>query len=132
LQAALNARIVSPLRAPGDGPCGQLLNLHSLASDAGVTDPTARAWIDVLEASFIVRRLQPWHANIGKRLVKSPKLYFCDTALAAWLIGIDEEQQLATHPLRGALFENLVVMEFVEHAANRGEPAASARCWATG
>jgi uncharacterized protein len=89
-----------------------------------VTDPTARAWIDVLEASFIVRRLQPWHANIGKRLVKSPKLYFCDTALAAWLIGIHEEEQLAAHPLRGPLFENLVMMEFVKHAANRGEPAA--------
>jgi uncharacterized protein len=106
------------------GRVGQLLNLHGLAADAGVTDPTARAWIDVLEASFIVRRLQPWHANIGKRLVKSPKLYFCDTALAAWLIGIHEEEQLAVHPLRGPLFENLVVMEFVKHAANRGEPAA--------
>jgi uncharacterized protein len=106
------------------GRVGQLLNLHGLAADAGVTDPTARAWIDVLEASFIVRRLQPWHANIGKRLVKSTKLYFCDTALAAWLIGIHEEQQLATHPLRGPLFENLVMMEFVKHAANRGEPAA--------
>ncbi len=106
------------------GRVGQLLNLHGLAADAGITDPTARAWIDVLEASFIVRRLQPWHANIGKRLVKSSKLYFCDTALAAWLIGIHEEEQLATHPLRGALFENLVVMEFVKHAANRGEPPA--------
>jgi uncharacterized protein len=106
------------------GRVGQLLNLHGLAADAGVADPMARAWIDVLEASFIVRRLQPWHANIGKRLVKSQKLYFCDTALAAWLIGINEEEQLVAHPLRGALFENLVVMEFVKHAANRGEPPA--------
>lgn len=106
------------------GRVGQLLNLHSLAADAGVTDPTARAWIGLLEASFIVRLLPPWFANIGKRLTKSPKLYFCDTALAAWLIGINEQSQLATHPLRGALFENLVVMEFVKHAANRGEPVA--------
>jgi uncharacterized protein len=106
------------------GRVGQLLNLHGLAADAGVTDPTARAWIDVLEASFIVRRLQPWHANIGKRLVKSPKFYVCDTALAAWLVGIHEEEQLAAHPLRGPLFENLVVMEFIKHAANRGDPAA--------
>jgi predicted AAA+ superfamily ATPase len=106
------------------GRVGQVLNLHGLASDAGVSDPTARAWVDLLEASFVVRRLQPWFANIGKRLVKSPKLYFCDTALAAWLIGIHEEGQLAAHPLRGALFENLVVMEFVKHAANRGQPQA--------
>ena len=106
------------------GRVGQLLNLHNLAADAGVTDPTARAWIGLLEASFIVRLLPPWFANIGKRLTKSPKLYFCDTALAAWLIGINQASQLATHPLRGALFENLVVMEFVKQAANRGEPIA--------
>lgn len=106
------------------GRVGQLLNLHSLAADAGVTDPTARAWIGLLEASYIVRLLPPWFANIGKRLTKSPKLYFCDTALAAWLIGINQQSQLATHPLRGPLFENLVVMEFVKHAANRGEPVA--------
>lgn len=102
------------------GRVGQVLNLHGLAADAGVSDPTARAWVDLLEASFIARRLQPWFANIGKRLIKSPKLYFTDTALAAWLIGIHEESQLAVHPLRGALFENLVVMEFVKHAAHRG------------
>jgi predicted AAA+ superfamily ATPase len=106
------------------GRVGQVLNLHGLASDAGVSDPTARAWIGLLEASFIVRRLAPWFANIGKRLMKSPKLYFCDTALAAWLIGIQEEGQLASHPLRGSLFENLVVMEFVKHAANRGQAPA--------
>ena len=106
------------------GRVGQLLNLHSLAADAGVSDPTARAWVGLLEASYIVRLLPPWFANIGKRLTKSPKLYFCDTALATWLIGIHTEAQLATHPLRGPLFENLVVMEFVKHALNRGEPVA--------
>ena len=81
-------------------------------------------YLDVLVDTMMVRRLGPHLANVGKRLVKSTKLYFCDTALAAWLIGIHEEEQLAAHPLRGALFENLVVMEFVKHAANRGEPAA--------
>jgi uncharacterized protein len=102
------------------GRVGQVLNLHSLAADAGVSDPTARAWVDLLEASFIAWRLPPWFANIGKRLIKSPKLYFTDTALAAWLVGIQEESQLASHPLRGALFENLAVMEFFKHALHQG------------
>ena len=104
------------------GRVAQLLNLHALASDAGVSDPTARAWLSLLEASFIVRRVEPWFANLGKRLVKAPKLYFCDVGLACWLIGITDESQLATHPLRGALFENLVVMEFVKHALHHGQP----------
>jgi uncharacterized protein len=106
------------------GRVGQLLNLHALAADAGVSDPTARSWMSVLEAGYVVRLLPPWFANIGKRLTKSAKLYFCDTALAAWLIGIREEGQVATHPLRGALFENLVVMEFFKHWLNQGEVPA--------
>ncbi len=102
------------------GRVGQVLNVHSLAADVGVSDHTARAWLSALEASYIVRLLQPWFANIGKRLIKAPKVYFCDTGLAAWLIGIQHEEQLASHPLRGALFENLVVMEFVKHAVHHG------------
>jgi predicted AAA+ superfamily ATPase len=102
------------------GRVGQVLNLHSLASDVGISGHTARAWISLLEASYVVRLLSPWFANIGKRLVKSPKLYFCDTGLAAWLVGITEERQLASHPLRGLLFENLIVMEFVKHAFHHG------------
>lgn len=102
------------------GRVGQLLNLQSLASDVGVSGHTAKAWIGLLEASFVVRRLEPWFVNLGKRLVKTPKLYFCDTGLAASLIGITDERQLASHPLRGALFENLVVMEFVKHALHDG------------
>ena len=105
------------------GRTGQILNLASLAGDVGVSGHTARAWLGLLEASFVVRLLTPWFANIGKRLVKAPKLYFCDVGLAAWLIGITEERQVATHPLRGALFETLVVMEFVKHALHHGEPA---------
>jgi uncharacterized protein len=99
-----------------------VLNLHSLAADVGVSDHTARAWVSLLEASYIVRLLPPWFANIGKRLIKSPKLYFVDTGLAAWLMGITSEEQLNAHPLRGHLFENLVVMEFVKHTLNHGLP----------
>ncbi|MBE7419292.1 MAG: ATP-binding protein [Ideonella sp.] len=102
------------------GRVGQVLNLHSLGNDVGVSDHTARAWLSLLEASFVVQLLPPWFANIGKRLIKSPKLYFCDTGLAAWLIGIQREEQLASHPLRGSLFENLVVMEFVKQAVHSG------------
>jgi uncharacterized protein len=106
------------------GRSAQLLNLQSLAADVGISGHTAKAWLGLLETSFIVRRLEPWFINLGKRLVKTPKLYFCDTGLAAWLIGITHESQLATHPLRGALFENLVVMEFVKHALHAGQRCA--------
>lgn len=103
------------------GRVGQVLNVHSLAADAGVSDRTARDWLSVLEASHLVWLLPPWHENLGKRLTKSHKLYFCDVGLATWLIGITQAAQLPSHPLRGALFENLVVMEFVKHALHRGE-----------
>ena len=103
------------------GRVGQVLNLHSLAADTGVSDPTARQWLSLLETSFVVHLLPPWFANLGKRLTKSPKLYFCDVGLAAWLMGVNHESQLASHPLRGNLFENLIVMEFVKHAEHRGE-----------
>ena len=103
------------------GRVGQVLNVHSLAADAGVADRTARDWLSVLEASHLVWLLPPWHENLGKRLTKAHKLYFCDVGLATWLIGITQAAQLLSHPLRGALFENLVVMEFVKHALHRGE-----------
>ena len=103
------------------GRVGQVLNVHSLAADAGVSDRTARDWISVLEASHLVWLLPPWHGNLGKRLTKAHKLYFCDVGLATWLVGITQAPQLSSHPLRGALFENLVVMEFVKHALHRGE-----------
>ncbi len=103
------------------GRCGQLLNLSSLADDVGISQKTAREWITVLEASYIVFLLQPYYANIGKRLVKTPKLYFYDTGLAAWLCGIENESQVATHPLRGSLFENTVVMEALKFRYNRGK-----------
>ena len=105
------------------GRVGGLLNLHSLAVDAGISDPTAREWMALLETSYVVYLLQPWFENLGKRLIKAPKLYFYDTGLAAWLMGLREQDQLAVHPLRGNLFENLVVTEFLKHYEHRGERA---------
>jgi len=102
------------------GRVGQLLNLQSLGNDAGVSHTTARHWLSVLEASFIAFELEPFHANLSKRLVKSPKLYFYDVGLATYLLGIETPQQIATHPLRGALFENLVVVEALKHRFNLG------------
>ena len=102
------------------GRIGQLLNLHSLGNDAGISHPTARHWINVLEASFVVFQLRPYHPNVSKRLIKSPKLYFYDVGLAAWLLGIDRPEHLGAHPLRGALFENLVIAEVMKHCENAG------------
>ena len=103
------------------GRSGQLLNLSSLATDCGITHNTARAWISVLEASYIVFLLQPHHANFNKRMIKSPKLYFHDTGLLCWLLGIQASGQLASHPLRGAIFETWAVGELRKAYLNRGE-----------
>lgn len=99
---------------------GQLLNLSSLASDCGITHNTAKAWLSVLEASYILFFLPPHFRNFNKRLIKSPKLYFHDTGLASWLLGIQEKRQLETHSLRGALFETWVVAELLKGRYNRG------------
>ena len=103
------------------GRTAQLLNYSTLASDCGVSQPTAKAWLSILEASFILFRLPPFHANLGKRLVKMPKLHFYDTGLVCWLIGIRTPEQLRTHPLRGPIFETWVVSEIVKHRTNLGE-----------
>lgn len=99
---------------------GQILNLSNLANDCGITHNTAKAWISVLEASYIVYLLQPHHKNFNKRLIKSPKLYFLDTGLAAYLLGIENETQLTTHAARGALFESWVVSELLKYRLNAG------------
>ena len=104
------------------GRTGQLLNATALAGEAGVSHSTARAWLSVLEASDLVHLLPPYHRNFGKRLVKSPKLYFVDVGLACWLLGVRSTEVLALHPLRGALFETLVVGEFLKARHNRGLP----------
>jgi len=100
------------------GRCGQVLNLSSFGGEAGVSHNTAKAWLSILRASFIVFLLQPYHKNYNKRLVKSPKLYFYDTGLASRLLGITAPEQLATHPLRGAIFENFVVSETMKKFHN--------------
>jgi predicted AAA+ superfamily ATPase len=102
---------------------GQLLNFSALANDCGISHVTAREWLTVLEASYVLFLLRPYHRNFGKRLVKSPKLYFLDTGLAAWLLGIRDAGSLNTHAQRGALFETLVVSEFVKRSFNAGQPA---------
>ena len=100
--------------------CGQLLNLNAVANDLGVAQTTARDWLAVLEASYIAFRLPPYHSNFGKRLVKTPKLYFHDTGLAAWLLGITDVAALQFHPMRGALFENMAVVEYLKHCRQQG------------
>lgn len=104
------------------GRSGQLLSLSALASDSGVTHNTAKAWLSVLEASYLLFLLRPHHANFNKRLIKSPKLYFYDTGLLCWLLGIQEPAQLATHPLRGQIFETFVISELRKGFLNVGEP----------
>lgn len=105
------------------GRVGQLLNVSALASEAGITANTAKSWLAVLESSDLIHLLPPYFRNFGKRLVKMPKLYFLDTGLACWLLGIRSEDVLALHPMRGALFENWVVGEFIKARYNRGQPA---------
>jgi predicted AAA+ superfamily ATPase len=100
---------------------GQLLNLTSLGADCGLSANTAREWLSVLEASYLVTRLQPHHQNFGKRLVKSPKLYFLDVGLMAWLLGIRDANTLDTHAARGALFETFVVSELIKQRFNQSQ-----------
>jgi hypothetical protein len=102
------------------GRTAQLVNLSALAADCGVTHNTAKAWLSVLEASFIVLQLRPYFRNFGKRLVKTPKLYFVDPGLAAWLLDVREPEQLRAHPLRGALFETWAISELLKGRANAG------------
>ena len=105
------------------GRTGQLLNLSSLGNDAGVTHSTARAWLDLLQSSYIVHLLPPWFANTGKRLVKASKLYFHDVGLACWLLGLRSAAQVARDPLWGSLFENFVIMEAMKDRLNAGATA---------
>lgn len=103
------------------GRIGQLLNLSSLANECGVAVSTISTWISILEASYICYLLKPDHNNYAKRLVKTPKLYFYDTGLACSLLDIRSPEQVSTHFLRGGLFENLVINEFIKEAYNKGE-----------
>ncbi len=103
------------------GRTGQLLNLQSLGNDVGVSHTTARSWLTLLEASYVVFLLQPWHTNISKRQAKTPKLYFYDVGLAAYLLGAESKLHINRHPLRGNLFENMIVIEALKYRYHRGK-----------
>ena len=103
------------------GRIGQLLNMSSLAVETGVDVKTIGSWLSVLEMSFLVLRLHPYHRNYNKRIVKMPKLYFYDTGLALALMGVEEKEQVQIHPFRGAVFENLIVLEFFKKRLNAGK-----------
>jgi len=98
--------------------CGQLINFSELATATGVTHNTIKSWISVLEASYIVFTLKPFHNNFSKRLVKTPKLYFYDSGLLCWLLSIQNSQQLSFHPMRGGIFESFVISELIKQRFN--------------
>lgn len=98
---------------------GQLLNLNSLANDCGITQPTAKAWISLLESSYVIYLLQPYHKNFDKRVIKSPKLYFYDTGLLCHLLKIRDVEQIRLHSFKGNLFENMIISEMVKRNYHR-------------
>lgn len=102
------------------GRIGQLLNASSLGNEIGVSHNTIKHWLSILEASFIVYRLEPYFANVNKRIIKSPKYYFVDTGLACYLLGIENTEQLIRDPLRGQLVENMIVLECAKARINKG------------
>jgi predicted AAA+ superfamily ATPase len=103
------------------GRIGSECNISTLSNETGATTKTISSWLNILGASYIVYLLPPYYENIGKRLTKTPKIYFYDTGLATWLLGISDENQLQTHPSRGALFENLVINEMIKERYNKGK-----------
>ncbi|MBT5747885.1 MAG: DUF4143 domain-containing protein [Candidatus Marinimicrobia bacterium] len=102
------------------GRIGQLINYTSLSNDIGVSSTTIKNWISVLKASYVIYELPPYYENIRKRLVKSSKIYFTDIGLAAYLLDIRSASQLMRDPLRGGLYENLIILEFVKSETNKG------------
>ncbi|HNY44560.1 MAG: ATP-binding protein [Bacteroidota bacterium] len=103
------------------GRIGSLFNASELSSEVGVSVNTIKSWLSVLQASYIIKMLAPFYENMKKRLTKTPKLYFCDTGLACYLLGIETEQQLARDKMRGHLFENFIVMEAFKNRHNQGK-----------
>jgi predicted AAA+ superfamily ATPase len=102
------------------GRTGQILNLTSLSNDCGIDQKTVAAWLSVLQSSYVIYLLRPYHTNFSKRIVKTPKLYFYDTGVACSLLGIAKPDQLVTHAAKGALFENMVVSELLKQRFNAG------------
>lgn len=101
---------------------GQILNLSSLSNDCGISHSTAESWFNILEATYITTRIQPHYQNFSKRLIKSPKLYFYDTGLLSFLLGIKSPEELKTHSLRGAIMENWVATEIIKSQTNNHKP----------
>jgi len=102
------------------GRVGQVVNYSSLGNDAGVSSTTVKSWLSILTASFVVFELPPYLENISKRVIKSPKIYFTDPGLVSFLVGIETPEQAARDPLRGALYENLVILEVIKAKFNSG------------
>lgn len=102
------------------GRIGQVLNANSLSNELGVSSHTVKSWLSTLEASYLIFLLQPYHKNINKRLIKSPKLYFYDVGLAAYLLGLETHNQISRDPLYGSLFENLCISEMLKLRMNKG------------
>jgi len=102
------------------GRIGQVINYSSLAQDCDISHTTVKQWLTILEASYLVFFLQPFHQNFSKRLIKNPKLYFYDTGLACSLLGLEKEDQIDTHYLKGALYENIVILEVLKGRINQG------------
>ena len=103
------------------GQIGQILNYSTIGNACGIDHKTVQSWLSVLRTSHIVEILPPYHQNFKKRLIKSPKLYFKDTGIVSYLLGIEEPDQLRTHPLRGSLFENFVFTELLKQKRNQGK-----------
>jgi predicted AAA+ superfamily ATPase len=102
------------------GRAGQVLNMESLANDCGISSPTAKSWLGILETSFIIFLLQPYYRNFNKRLIKSPKLYFYDTGLVCYLLGMQEAGQVETYYQKGSLFENMIIAELMKQRLHQG------------
>lgn len=102
------------------GRIGNIFQQTSLGNEVGISNHTVQQWLSVLEASYIIVRLQPYYENFGKRIIKAPKIYFTDVGLACYLLGIETESQVQRDPLRGALVENLVILELMKHRRNQG------------
>ena len=100
---------------------GSEFNAQTLSKEVGVSNQTISNWMAILETSYTAFRLQPYYKNIGKRLVKTPKVYFYDTGLVCWLLGITSAQELEKHPMRGSLFENMIVVEKLKQCYNAGK-----------
>ncbi len=102
------------------GRVAQVLNLHSLSNDIGVSSTTLAQWLSVLESSFVIMRIYPYHENFGKRIIKSPKILFTEPGLVSYLLGIETADQAAVHPLIGHLFENMIIMDAIKTRLNKG------------